>query len=92
MHSAHVQGILLQGGHDGHQWTTVMHLVYPGLSTVQEYDHVPFAQGYGGSVLLDRSIYLIGGGNGVAWNRTAYNFDLDSKDWFQVRPFHALPT
>ena len=92
MQTAHVQAILLLGGHDGHQWSTVMHLVYPELSTVQEYEQVPFVQGYGGSVVLGRSIYVIGGGNGQLWNKTAYNFDLDCKDWFQVRLHRALPT
>ena len=53
------------GGHDGQQWTTVMHLFNPGLNTVQEFDHEPFAQGYGGTVLLGRSIYVIGGGDGL---------------------------
>ena len=72
------------GGHDGQEWSTEMLLFHPRLSTVQEYDHVPFTQGYGGSVLLNRNIYVIGGGDGMNWNRTAYTFDLDSKDWFQV--------
>ncbi len=90
-HGARVQAILLLGGHDGQQWTTVMHLIYPELSAVEEFDQIPFAQGYGGSILLGRSIYVIGGGDGQAWNRTAFNFDLDSKDWFQVRIPVALP-
>lgn len=90
-HGAHTQGILLLGGHDGQQWTTMMHLFHPELSAVQDYDQIPFSQGYGGCILLGRSIYVIGGGDGVNWNRTAFNFDLDSKDWFQVRPCAALP-
>jgi len=80
------------GGHDGQQWTTVMHLFNPGLNTVQEFDHEPFAQGYGGTVLLGRSIYVIGGGDGLNWNKTAYNFDLDSRDWFQVGLSFAVTT
>ena len=69
----------------------MMHLFHPELSEVQDYDQIPFSQGYGGCILLDRSIYVIGGGDGVNWNRTAYTFDLDSKHWFQVGPCAALP-
>lgn len=87
-----LQAILMLGGHDGQQWATVMHLFNPGLNTVREFDHVPFAQGYGGTVLLGRSIYVIGGGDGLNWNKTAYNFDLDSKDWFQVGLYFANTT
>lgn len=79
-----LQAILMLGGHDGQQWTTLMHLFHPTLGQVQEYDQVPFTQGYGGSVLLGRSVYVMGGGDGVHWNKSAYSYALDSRDWFQV--------
>lgn len=78
------QAILMLGGHDGQQWTTMMHLFYPQLGAVHEFEHVPFTQGYGGSVLLSRNVYVIGGGDGANWNKTAYSFALDTKEWFQV--------
>ena len=71
-------------GHDGQDWTTTMHLFYPALSTMHDFDSVPFTQGYGGCILLGRNVYVIGGGDGHCWNRSAYSYDLDGRAWFQV--------
>ena len=82
--SKHVQAILMLGGHDSREWTTTMQLFYPALSEVHDFDSVPFTQGYGGCILLGHSVYVIGGGDGHRWNRSAYSYDLNSRAWFQV--------
>ena len=80
----HLQAILMLGGHDSREWTTTMQLFYPALSEVHDFDSVPFTQGYGGCILLGHSVYVIGGGDGHRWNRSAYSYDLNSRAWFQV--------
>ena len=84
MSDEHAQAILMLGGHDSREWTTTMQLFYPALIEVHDFDSVPFTQGYGGCILLGHSVYVIGGGDGHRWNRSAYSYDLNSRAWFQV--------
>ena len=72
------------GGHDSREWTTTMQLFYPVLSEVHDFDTVPFTQGYGGCALVGPSVYVIGGGDGHHWTRSAYSYNLDSRAWFQA--------
>lgn len=84
------QDIYLLGGHDGAKWLDSMHQYTPAYECVTEVGLMPFARGYGGAAVIGRSIFMIGGGDGSSWLKTAVRYDIDSKEWFQVRSKQLL--
>jgi hypothetical protein len=67
-------------------WLDSMLVFSPSQNTVTEGGQMPFARGYGGAAVINRSIYIIGGGDGNTWLNSAARYDIDTHEWFQVRP------
>lgn len=46
---------------------------------------MPIERGYGGSVAIGRSVYVMGGGNNNEWLRDTQRLDTATGQWTQVR-------
>lgn len=81
---------LLGGGTHG-AWTSTMEVWAPQRRAAVTFQAaMPDARGYGGAAVIGRDVYNVGGGNGRNWYRSAHKYQIDTQEWFEVRPQSAL--
>jgi len=79
-----VQMLFLLGGHNGTAWLDCMHVFVPSQKIITDLSQMPFSRGYGGAAVVDRSLYIVGGGDGSSWLKAAFRYNIDNQEWFQV--------
>jgi len=67
--------IYLLGGHDGCSWLGTLDAYLPETNNVRCIAEVPTTRSYAAATILDGSIYIFGGGNGILWHNSGMQYN-----------------